>query len=643
MSDKNILVAVSDKFLGNLLKRTILTPAGFNVTLVSNVDNIESYLAKTNHNLMIIDEEFADREGLNLASRINHSHPELPVILLLRNSDKENIVRAYETGAIQCLCLPTKKDDVLSAVERARKRGQQLTNWAKLLYRKNTDYLQKRVDILEQLSKIGRSVTASLDIDQVLSSVVDAAVNLTESEEGSLLLVDEKSGELYMRAGKNFKDEFVQTFRLPINDTLAGKVIRTGELVEINADAPQKIKTTYLVKSLIYVPLVIHGLVIGVLGVDNRSNSSAYSTLHISILKTLAEYAVIAIENARLYNDSENERRQLETILTNVEDGVIVVGLDRRLILVNHTVQEAFQIEDKKIIGGTIEDVFQGTPILEMLKSHMGDYNYRDEIMLEDGRVFNALLTSIEDVGVIVAMQDITHLKELDRIKTDFVNTVSHDLRSPLTAILGYVELIERAGEINQQQREFVRRVQLSVRNITELINDLLDLGRIESGFDTRKEVVQILPIINFTLENFRNQIIEKNLKLDLSAEPELPKIFGDTTRLRQMMDNLVGNAIKYTPEGGKIQVSAHEENEQLIIRISDNGPGIPPADQPYIFDKFYRAGNVSNNISGTGLGLAIVKSIVENHQGRIWVDSSLGKGSKFTVVLPIIESETYN
>jgi len=272
----------------------------------------------------------------------------------------------------------------------------------------------------------------------------------------------------------------------------------------------------------------------------------------------------------------------------------------------------------------------------------MGDYNYRDEIMLEDGRVFNALLTSIEDVGVIVAMQDITHLKELDRIKTDFVNTVSHDLRSPLTAILGYVELIERAGEINQQQREFVRRVQLSVRNITELINDLLDLGRIESGFDTRKEVVQILPIINFTLENFRNQIIEKNLKLDLSAEPELPKIFGDTTRLRQMMDNLVGNAIKYTPEGGKIQVSAHEENEQLIIRISDNGPGIPPADQPYIFDKFYRAGNVSNNISGTGLGLAIVKSIVENHQGRIWVDSSLGKGSKFTVVLPIIESETY-
>ena len=107
-------------------------------------------------------------------------------------------------------------------------------------------------------------------------------------------------------------------------------------------------------------------------------------------------------------------------------------------------------------------------------------------------------------------------------------------------------------------------------------------------------------------------------------------------------MDNLVGNAIKYTPEGGKIQVSAHEENEQLIIRIYDNGPGIPPADQPYIFDKFYRAGNVSNNISGTGLGLAIVKSIVENHQGRIWVDSSLGKGSKFTVVLPIIESETY-
>jgi len=641
MPEKRVLIVVSDRDLGNLLERGILKPAGYHVSLVNNIRDADLYLAQTLPSLIVVAQQLVDGDGLDLVRMIRKRHPQLPVISILSNASRENILEAMQCNVTQCLWAPMTKDDVLQAVESAFDYGRRLTEWAKLLTKRDTDSLRRRLDVLELLGEVGRSVTASLDIDHVLSSVVDAAVNLTEAEEGSLLLIDELSGELYMRAAKNFQDEFVRTFRLPIDDTLAGQVIQSGEAAEINADTPQKIKTSYLVRRLIYVPLKVHGRVIGVLGVDNRQSPTDFSELHLTLLNALADYAAIAIENARLYHSSEIERQKLETILTNVEDGVIVVGSDRKVLLVNHTARDAFRIGTRNVEGKTIEAVFQGSPVLELLQGHFGDSNYRDEIKLEDGRYFNAVLSSIDNVGTVVAMQDITHLKELDRIKTDFVNTVSHDLRSPLTAILGYVELIERVGEVNKQQRDFIKRVQISVRSIADLINDLLDLGRIESGFDSRKDVVVITPLIREVIENQRNQIDAKSQHLTVSLAEDVPGIFGDKIRLKQMIDNILGNAIKYTPYGGMIQLLTQVEKDQLILRITDSGRGIPPADQPYIFDKFYRASNITSDIPGTGLGLAIVKSIVESHRGRIWVDSALGKGTTFTVVLPVYKGDT--
>jgi two-component system NtrC family sensor kinase len=239
-----------------------------------------------------------------------------------------------------------------------------------------------------------------------------------------------------------------------------------------------------------------------------------------------------------------------------------------------------------------------------------------------------------------VILQDITHLKELDRIKSDFVSTVSHDLRSPLTAILGYIELIERVGSTNKQQKEFIQRVELSVQNITALINDLLDLGRIEAGFDARMEIVPLPTLMTFTLDGVRPRLVDKSQSLVVDLPEQLPPLLGNPVRLRQMLANLIGNAHKYTQPGGEIRVVARAEGGQVIVQVIDNGPGIPLADQPYIFDKFYRASNIAPEVHGTGLGLAIVKSIVETHHGRIWVESTPGQGSRFTIVLPAVDQE---
>ena len=640
MANANILLILADIKLANLLESVILRPAGYEVTLVSEKSIAESLVKVIPPDLIILGEKLLDGSGLALAPLFLERFPNLAMIFLADNHSEEMAVKALRIGFVDYHYPPLNPNDDLQNVSRAIQRSQRLVDWSRLEARRNTKTLQKRVDGLEALQQVGRSVTSQLDLDNVLTVVVDSAVELTGAEEGSLLLLDEVTGELYMRAARNFQDDFVRKFRLPTRDSLAGQVMRTGRPITIDEKTPQKIKTSYLVHTLIYVPLQVHGRVIGVLGVDNRQSGHPFLEEHITLVAALADYAAIAIDNARLYTRTEVERKKLETILTHVEDCVIVVDPDGRLVLANQTARAAFGIQDANPVGKPARDLFQHLDLLEIITDEKRSHPSRSEISLEDGRVFNAQLTTIPDVGLAITMQDITHLKELDRIKSDFVSTVSHDLRSPLTAILGYVELIDRVGPVTEQQREFIHRVQFSVNNITALINDLLDLGRIEAGFDTRKEIVPLGAIINYAIEGLRSRLAEKDQDLVTEIAPKLPTVLGNPVRLRQLMGNLIGNAIKYTPAHGKITVHADAEEGQIIIQISDNGPGIPTTDQPYIFDKFYRGSNVPMDIPGTGLGLEIVKSIVDNHQGRIWVDSNVGQGTTFTVVLPITEHE---
>jgi two-component system NtrC family sensor kinase len=566
--------------------------------------------------------------------------PFLPVITLIESQPEADVIEAFRRGFSDYLHLPIDTNNFQEVVSRALERRRKLQERIRLEARRDTKSLRQRVNSLETIHRIGRTVTSMLEPDSVLSAVVDAAVELTGAEEGSLLLLDEDSGELYMRASRNFQDEFANTFRLPIRDTLAGQVLRSGKPLLLDEKTPRKIKTSYLVYTIIYVPLIVQGRVIGVLEVDNRQSHNPFSDYHVTLVSALADYAAIAIENARLYSHSETERNQFENILTKIEEGVIVVDHDKRLLLMNRKARDTLGVNDQNISGKRIREVIQQQELLEVLKEAPPSTPTRVEISLEDGRVFNAQISPIAEIGIVATMQEITHLKELDRIKSDFVHTVSHDLRSPLTAILGYVELIDRVGPVNELQSEFIRRIQLSVHNITALINDLLDLGRIEAGFDLRNEIVPFSAIIHYAADGLKSRSAEKLQTLLLDIPEDLPHVLGNPIRLRQMVSNLIANAIKYTPESGKIEVLARSEDGQIILQVADNGPGIPTSDQPYIFDKFYRASNVSTDTPGTGLGLAIVKSIVENHLGRIWVDSTLGQGATFTVVLPTFDKE---
>ena len=235
--------------------------------------------------------------------------------------------------------------------------------------------------------------------------------------------------------------------------------------------------------------------------------------------------------------------------------------------------------------------------------------------------------------------------KELERanaLKTEFVSVVSHELRTPLTNVRGYVELLldGTAGDINATQREYLEIVQGNCDRLIAIVNDLLDISRIESGnLSLHFQRLALQDLIREVTRSLAPQFEEKGISLQLHLAKDDLVILGDRERVTQILNNLLSNARKYTPRGGCVDVKAYRVNDSAQVDIVDTGIGIPARDQPHIFEKFYRAENsYLEETRGTGLGLAIAKSLVELHRGRIWVESEVGKGSTFSFCLPLLE-----
>jgi two-component system, OmpR family, phosphate regulon sensor histidine kinase PhoR len=633
---KKIQLLFHDKATLTLLENNILGNEDFEVFTSRSVENGLNLTESLVPDLLIMGDDLEGENIIEVAKILLDDMPTLPIILFSRDKSillDKNVVRL---GLVDILIPPLKAEVVIEAVERGLKRSSDWEIWLKKATTKFTGPLIERVYELEMISKVGQVVTAQLDLDKILASVVESAVEVTGAEKGSILLIDELNDELYVRASYNLNEAVATSLRLPVNDSMAGQVVETGESVIVNAPDSVKIKTSYFVKALIYVPLIFQGKVIGVLGVDNQEHQRSFKEKDVTLLSAIADYSVVAIENWRLYNQTELERKKLSTILSQVDDGVIVIDENENILLLNEKAKDLFFIDDQSI-GKQFTDVFQQEEMLGIFYNKLIQPE-RAEIKFSDKRFYGITHIQVSGLGTILTLHDISYLKELDRLKTDFVNAVSHDLRSPLTSILGYSDLIHRVGDVNEKQTEFINRIKLSVDNITALISDLLDLGRVEIGLDESVVAVPISPVLSHAINAFRFSIHKKNIKLISKFKKDLPNVKGNPIQLRQMMENLIGNAIKYTHEGGRIGVYGKVQEGQVILQVSDNGRGIPSEDQPKIFNRFYRATNTVKGDVGTGLGLAITKTIVDNHRGRIWVESLIDKGSSFTVMLPIME-----
>jgi two-component system phosphate regulon sensor histidine kinase PhoR len=343
-------------------------------------------------------------------------------------------------------------------------------------------------------------------------------------------------------------------------------------------------------------------------------------------------------ERDALTRTLETERRQLAAVLTNTEEGILLVGDDETdsVILANQAVRQTFDM-DGHVTGRPLAQVLRDEILADAFqRAKAKAETAHAEIPLSDERTLNANVTPIPGVGRVAVMQDITYLKELDRMKSEFVSTVSHDLRSPLTSVKGFADLLPVVGPLNEQQTYFLSKIRSGVNTVTEMIGDLLDLGRIEAEVRMDMELCDIGNIVQKSLEGQANHAELKKQTLEGQITPGLPLVLGNPLRLGQAISNLISNAVKYTPEGGRISATVTMEDTKVIVKIADDGIGISQEDIHHIFEKFYRVDRPeTEGIVGSGLGLSIVKTIIEKHGGRIWVESEMGKGTTFAVVLP--------
>ena len=369
-----------------------------------------------------------------------------------------------------------------------------------------------------------------------------------------------------------------------------------------------------------------------------------FSDSDVRFMTTLAGQAALAVANAHLYLNVEASRRQLEAIINSSPDPVIVTDHRNRLLLANHAATSALKQDmDTTRSGMETEKVIKLRPLLALLQSTTSE-KQSTEIVLPDSRTYLATASPVmvegRQIGRVCIMRDVTHFKELDTMKSEFVATVSHDLRSPLTLMRGYATMLDTVGELNEQQQGYVKKIVTGVENMSRLVNNLLDLGRIEFGVGLQVENVSVLDIIERVTGALQLQALQKSIQLNVELPKDMPHaVEADQALLHQAVYNLVENAIKYTPPSGRVTIRTVSQPDQLVFAIDDSGIGIPAEDVPHLFEKFYRGKQrEARSQPGSGLGLAIVLSIAESHRGRVWVESTVGKGSTFYLQIPLVQ-----
>ncbi|HVN16194.1 MAG TPA: ATP-binding protein [Anaerolineales bacterium] len=368
-----------------------------------------------------------------------------------------------------------------------------------------------------------------------------------------------------------------------------------------------------------------------------------FSESDVGFIRTLAGQASLAVANAHLFLNVEASRRQLEAILNSTPDPVLVTDHRNRLLLANRAAVQALTLKPDYGAGQPTEKVIQQRALFDLLQAS-ADEKQSAEIVLPDHRTYFATASSVtvegHAVGRVCILRDVTYFKELDQMKSDFVATVSHDLRSPLTLMRGYATMLDMVGALNEQQQGYVKKIISGVESMSRLVNNLLDLGRIEVGVGLEVEDVSVSGVLERVIGPLQHQAEQKNITLDVELPRDLPStVQADSALLQQAVYNLVENAIKYTPAGGRVVVGVRSVSNMLVFRIADSGIGIPADDIPRLFEKFYRSPQREARAQqGTGLGLAIVHSIAERHGGKVWVESELGKGSVFFLQIPLTQ-----
>lgn len=519
-----------------------------------------------------------------------------------------------------------------------------------------------RVRQRDYLLEISRAMTSHLDLDEVLRLVLGASLAMLGGEVGLIALRDSE-GAFRARAMVGVDVEKAAVFRPLLDDIeldLAVGGIRFEDLdLHLKRVARQ---IDVRLRQVISLPMMIRSEVVGVIFVF-RTYIGEYTPNDQQILQSFADQAAIAVHNAQLYREIDDQRHRLATVLEHSADGVMIMDADQRVLGFNKALGRMTGRSLADVIGKrhdaviTWERIDEGIALGAAVASGW-PYNAADsdegdntlyvegDLRRPDGARISLGITYTPLFGegtprplhnIIANVRDISQYRRAQEAKSAFISAVSHELKTPVALIKGYASTLRRedAAWDAETIQNALAVIEDEADRLTELINNLLAASKLQAeGMRLQMGEVDLAELAARTVERFQTQTQKHTLRVDFP--PNFPTIRGDEVRLRQVLDNLISNALKYSPNGGEVVVQGALEGEGVAVSVRDQGVGIAPEDQAHLFERFFRVDDaLSRRTPGTGLGLYLSQAFVKAHGGLIRVESAPGKGSTFTFWLP--------
>ncbi|NIN63361.1 MAG: response regulator [Anaerolineae bacterium] len=546
MSGEKVLVVEDSIDILSFLSEDVLPYHGYQVVTATTGQQGLEKLASDGPDLLLLDLELPDMSGMDIVKALQKDDSDVPVVLMTAYGSESVAVEAFRLGVRDYIIKPFTTEQVLDVLERTLMETRLRREKSEL-----TESLQQRVEQMTILSAVGKSVVSLMDLEELLNRIVEAGVYVTRAEEGFLLLVDPETQDLYLRAGKNLGSVQSQGFRLKVDDSLTGQVVQTGRPMRRGGKGTGrdfKVKTGYLVKSLLHVPLILRDKAIGVLSVDNQVSDVEFTDEDQYLLSTLADYAAISIENATLYDEL---RKNIEHLKLSQQ---------------------------------------------ELIQS-----------------------SKLAAVGTLAA-------------------GVAHEFNNLLAAISGHTEL----GLVSSDMQEIKRALEVvmtSVDRARRITTNLLTFARRR---ETKMEVTDITEAVENPLQLLERDLEKSNVEI-VRKYYETPPVHCDVNQLSQVCLNLITNARDaMLPDGGTLTVQVKQDGDEVVLAFADTGSGIPDYVMENLFQPFVTTKGPlgGGEMTGSGLGLSVSYGIVKNHGGTIDVDTQPGRGSTFTVRLPIKGAE---
>ena len=517
------------------------------------------------------------------------------------------------------------------------------------------NFFDLRIRQRDYLLSIAQAMVSNLNVRAVLRKILEASVEMLQGQAGLIALSNVEKTFTFV-ASYGLPPAMVEAFQLLVKDLPEGQLTDDYAIPNLGEKLDQIAKSINLpLQQVVALPMIAEKELLGLIFIF-RTLSVRFSIDERQILASFADYAAIAVKNARLYEEAVNERRRIDALLESSADGIMVLRPNLSIERINRALStltgwsavDSINLPHNEVIiwarrtsSLTLDQaVAQGWPAKDGRTLYVeGELRRRNGSTVSLGITYAPLMTRAGSLlNIVGTVRDITRFREADALKDTFISVVSHELKTPVAIIKGYAETLYRpeARQNTKLADEMLGGIIQESDRLARLVDDLLDASRLQAGGLPFHDVEDVdLPfIVRRVVDRYSSQTDKHTFRVNISRD--LPFVKGDTRRIEQVIDNLVSNAVKYSPRGGVIDIRGKSNAAEVILTVSDQGVGIPLDEQERIFDRFYRVeGPETRAVSGTGLGLYITRAIVEAHGGRCWVSSTPGKGATFFVALP--------